>query len=106
MQRQRPLIQLGTSTSFLTTLSLSGDEETPGASQPMTLTRNQLAHELQVSSRTISRMVERGELPLPKTIGKSLRWYRPDVAEWLRCTSQFAPRREQSPSSPSKANHA
>lgn len=47
------------------------------------LTRADLSRLLQMSKRTISRMLSAGELPQPVRIGRSVRWRESDVAQYL-----------------------
>ncbi|MDX2199399.1 MAG: helix-turn-helix domain-containing protein [Phycisphaerae bacterium] len=51
--------------------------------EPLTLTIEELARELRCSPRHVRRMVERGELPEPKRVGKLLRWPRAELVDWL-----------------------
>ena len=48
------------------------------------LTRNDLAKVLQLSARTIGRLIVAGQLPAPIRVGKSYRW-RPEEIKILIC---------------------
>jgi len=47
------------------------------------LSAAQLAKELSISTRTISRLASSGKLPKPIAIGRSVRWRRDDIVSWL-----------------------
>lgn len=47
------------------------------------LTRADLSERLQISKRTISRMLSSGELPRPAKIGRLVRWREVDVARFI-----------------------
>jgi excisionase family DNA binding protein len=48
-----------------------------------TLTRKDVAERLQLSPRTLSRMVQDGRLPRPKKIGRNIRWSEVEFESWL-----------------------
>jgi excisionase family DNA binding protein len=63
---------------------LSGHDAIPRAdAASLLLSADQLAHELSVSTRTISRLASSGKLPKPLRLGRSVRWRRDEVVSWL-----------------------
>ena len=62
------------------------------AIQPATYTLNNLSTLLQRSLPSLHRDLAAGRLPRPLRIGKSLRWLKTDVEEWL---SLGCPSREE-----------
>jgi predicted DNA-binding transcriptional regulator AlpA len=56
------------------------------------LTREQLAHELQVSVKTIDRLDQTGKLPRPIRVGQARRWRLGTIVQWL---DMGAPDRER-----------
>lgn len=50
---------------------------------PLTMTRAEIARDLQVTERTIDRLWRRGEFPKPYRVGSALRWHRAEVAAAL-----------------------
>lgn len=55
----------------------------PAVEPPLLLTRRDLARELRLSLRELDRMRARGELPEPIRLGRSPRWRRSDVLDFL-----------------------
>lgn len=55
----------------------------PAPSGPLTMTTEELAHELRVDDRTIRRWDKTGKLPKPIRIGGSKRWSRDVIQRWL-----------------------
>lgn len=51
--------------------------------KPRTLSVEQVASELQVSTRTVWRLLSSGELIAPVRIGGSTRWRRAELDAWL-----------------------
>ena len=47
------------------------------------LTRKDLADRLQISPRTLSRMVSDQRLPRPILIGRSVRWSETEIESWI-----------------------
>lgn len=64
---------------------VSVDPHTTSVSKtpPATMTVSQLAKELQVSERTIRRMVHGGDILAPIKIGSQLRWIREEILTWV-----------------------
>lgn len=58
--------------------------DAPAPSEPLVLTRDQVAATLQVTPRTLDRWVQLGEIPGPIRVGGSTRWLREDLESWLR----------------------
>lgn len=50
------------------------------------LTLNDLAKHMQVTSRTVQRMVSEGECPPPFRVGGAVRWRWATIREWIRLT--------------------
>jgi excisionase family DNA binding protein len=59
------------------------------------LTRANLCEQLQISLRTLSRMVATGELPPPIHIGRCVRFRQADIEEWIakKCPTVDRPTR-------------
>lgn len=51
--------------------------------QPILITADDLAAMLKVSTRTLWRLLAKGELPEPVRIGGSTRWRLDDVQQWI-----------------------
>ena len=47
------------------------------------LSKNEIASLLGVSIRTVQRKQDLGEIPAPVRIGKSVRWVRSQIEEWI-----------------------
>lgn len=47
------------------------------------LTKDELASLLSISIRTLQRKLDLGEVPAPLRIGKSVRWVRSQIEEWI-----------------------
>lgn len=47
------------------------------------LTKDELATLLAISIRTLQRKLDLGEVPAPLRIGKSVRWVRSQIEEWI-----------------------
>ena len=58
----------------------------------MLLNKRELARDLKISVRKIDDMNCRGLLPSPRRIGRSVRWVRDEIVEWVR---QGCPSRER-----------
>jgi excisionase family DNA binding protein len=56
------------------------------------LTRADLSERLQISKRTISRMLSSGELPRPAKIGRLVRWRESDIAQFIERMIDQKPR--------------
>ena len=56
------------------------------------LSSRELAHELRVAPKTITRLLQTGKLPLPLFIGQQRRWPRTEIVEWI--AARAPPRRE------------
>jgi excisionase family DNA binding protein len=54
-----------------------------GSEKPRLLTREDLCRELQLSMRTLSRLLSGGKMPLPLRIGRNVRWRATDIEEWI-----------------------
>ena len=56
----------------------------------MLLSKKELAHELRLSQRKIDDMRTRGLLPEARRLGRSIRWVRAEIVEWveLGCPSR------------------
>jgi predicted DNA-binding transcriptional regulator AlpA len=50
---------------------------------PLLLSADDLAIELSVSARTISRLASAGKLPKPVRLGRSVRWRQEEIIFWL-----------------------
>ena len=63
------------------------------------LSRRQVAELLSVSERTVRRLVENGDLPVPVRIGRAARWHEAGVINFIRSLSEGpAKQLEQEPS--------
>jgi len=51
---------------------------------PAVMTAQQVADMLQIDRRTLERLIARGEGPPSVRFGRSRRWLRSDVEQWLR----------------------
>jgi excisionase family DNA binding protein len=62
-------------------------EENVVPRQPLLLTVDEVAQLLGLSRRTVWRLRSTGRIPAPVRIGRSVRWRRADVDEWIsaRC---------------------
>ncbi len=49
----------------------------------MLLSKKELAHELRLSPRKIDDMRSRGLLPEARRLGRSIRWVREEITEWI-----------------------
>ena len=56
----------------------------------LTWTISQIAEALQLSTKSVSRLVGLGLIPVPMKIGGSLRWYAPGFCAWLTTKGQEA----------------
>ena len=54
------------------------------ADEPLLLTVDQVAHLIQLGTRTVWRLSSSGVLPRPIAIGGSRRWERRAILEWIR----------------------
>ena len=52
--------------------------------QPVLLTADEVATMLNVSERTLWRLLSAGKVPSPVRFGRSTRWKATEVAEWIR----------------------
>jgi excisionase family DNA binding protein len=59
------------------------DFESAAASEPLLITALELAHLLQVSTRTLWRLRSAGELPQPVRFGGTVRWRLDEVRKWI-----------------------
>lgn len=50
---------------------------------PMTMTREEVAHELQVTTKTVDNLWRSGKLPHPSRIGCGVRFLRTDVLDFI-----------------------
>jgi excisionase family DNA binding protein len=65
------------------------------------LTVQQVARFLQVSPRTVKRLVARGQFVPPLKIGRAVRWQRSHVQQWLvNCSHQSPPPTTPPPQDP------
>ena len=66
--------------------SRAGHEEQRGSEvvEPPCMTRFELADLLQVSVRTVDRMIAAGEIPVRRVRGKAVRFLRSDVEQYLK----------------------
>lgn len=48
------------------------------------LTREDLCQRLQISKRTVSRLVAAGKFPPPIRLGHSIRWRSADIESWIQ----------------------
>lgn len=60
-----------------------GEHEDATVGKPKLLTRGDVCRELQLSMRTLSRLISRGNIPLPVRIGRNVRWRAIDIEEWI-----------------------
>lgn len=56
--------------------------------QPKLLTKKELAEMLQLSQRTVYRMVMEKRLPQPIKLGVSVRWRQETIQEWIESDCQ------------------
>lgn len=65
--------------------------------RPALLTLKDIAAELQVSVRTVQRLVPLGKLPVPVRVGRQWRWRRTDIEKWIAagCPSRREPQRQK-----------
>jgi excisionase family DNA binding protein len=54
---------------------------------PLMMTVEELAHELQVSDKTVRRLDKQRRIPQPNRIGNQLRWPRQMIVDWLAAGS-------------------
>lgn len=52
--------------------------------QPVLLTAEEVALRLNVSERTLWRLLSAGKLPKPVRFGRNTRWKATEVAEWIQ----------------------
>jgi excisionase family DNA binding protein len=52
-------------------------------SEQLLLSQTELARLLDLSIRTISRMNASGKIPKPVRVGRSVRWRRKEIEEWI-----------------------
>ncbi len=52
-------------------------------SQPLTMTRDEVAAEFQVSTKTIDNLWREGKIPQPSRIGRGVRFMRRDIMQYL-----------------------
>lgn len=76
------LAQTPDSSSKLFT-SQDGDVQLPGAAKKLLLTVKEVAYLLSLSERTVWTRSGTGELPRPITIGRSKRWVRKEIENFL-----------------------
>jgi len=50
---------------------------------PLTMTREEVAHELQVTTKTVDNLWRSGKLPRPSRIGRGVRFLRTDVLDFI-----------------------
>jgi len=50
---------------------------------PLMMTAEELAETLCVSKRQVWRLKAKGDIPKPVNIGRSVRWRRSDILEWI-----------------------
>lgn len=50
---------------------------------PLTMTREEVARELQVTSKTVDNLWRAGQLPRPSRIGRGVRFMRRDIVDFL-----------------------
>jgi len=50
---------------------------------PLTMTREEVAHELQVTTKTVDNLWRSGKLPSPSRIGRGVRFLRSDILGFL-----------------------
>ena len=53
---------------------------------PITMTREEVARELQVTTKTIDNLWRRGKLPHPSRIGRGIRFLRSDILRFIEET--------------------
>ena len=54
-----------------------------GQCQPLLVSASSLAEMLQISKRTLWRLLSAGQLPLPVRVGGSVRWRVHEVRKWI-----------------------
>jgi len=59
------------------------DTKSEKLSEQTLFTIQDVAEMLQVAVRTVRRLRSTGKLPQPVTIGRSVRWRREDLEEWI-----------------------
>jgi excisionase family DNA binding protein len=52
-------------------------------SAPLMMTADELAETLCISLRQVWRLKAKGDIPKPVNIGRSVRWKRSDILEWI-----------------------
>ena len=52
-------------------------------SAPIMMTADELAETLCISKRQVWRLKAKGDIPKPVNIGRSVRWRRSDILEWI-----------------------
>jgi excisionase family DNA binding protein len=62
---------------------ISSRTEPIDATRPLMVTAEELAGELQISERTLWRLLSSGQLIEPIRIGRSVRWRREEVERWI-----------------------
>jgi prophage regulatory protein len=62
---------------------LPDDELIPAVIGPVLITAGQLAHKLQVSTRTLWRKLSEGVLPKPVRLGGIVRWRSEEIEIWI-----------------------
>jgi excisionase family DNA binding protein len=59
------------------------DENERARTQPLLIDSRQVGELLNLSTRTIWRLLSAGKLPQPVRIGRSVRWSRSDIEIWI-----------------------
>jgi excisionase family DNA binding protein len=91
-------IQRATAEPFATLISTLREVSEPQLDKklrepvPELLDVNAVATQLGASSRTVRRLVDCGKMPRPISLGRSVRWRRTEIEEWIR---QGCPKVEQ-----------
>ena len=56
---------------------------TPGSDSTLLLTKSELAKHLRCSERQIDKLTAAGRIPAPVIVGKSRRWSRAEIQDWI-----------------------
>ena len=83
MQSQERLVSFAKALGRIMGTKTDVRQETSESARATLLDDKALAQILHVSSITVRRMWQRGELPAPLKIGRQNRWRRKDIYKWI-----------------------
>ncbi|MBX9681854.1 MAG: helix-turn-helix domain-containing protein [Gemmataceae bacterium] len=69
-------------------------EDSDGEASPLLITADEVARLLNLSKRTLWRLLSAGKLPAPVRLGNAVRWRREEIRQWI---SQGCPGNTTSP---------